>query len=627
MSSADKTKLDGIATGANNYAHPATHPASIITQDSMNRFVTDADKATWNGKASTSVVTTGTNGLMSAADKTKLDGVASGANNYSHPTNHPPSIITQDANNRFVTDTEKSTWNGKQATLGFTPKNVAKKGVSNGYADLDANAKIPDARISSTFVTQSQLGTAGYGDMTKAAYDSDGDGKVNSAMIADSAPWSGVTGKPSTFPPSTHNHDDMYYTESEVDLKLDQKVTISNSALPYVSNFVVYGDSDKYYPVILGGGDQNLLRTIKIWRGYADQAPNDWYSDTHKGSLMLHWMGNFGGWGGAAYSEFIYENTSQYTLLLADCYLAVHNMGYCFMLRGGSVTGARYFIASDQPIRGQKNTNSGAVDIWYGGSTERIFENTQGGINYDVYAPNPVTVVNTAKLKNIKVAKSAVATSSIEGLMSTSDKTKLDGIATGANNYSHPASIITQDASNRFVSDVDKANWNGSMVIRWQNQAKVSTWSRLLFLNNGTVEGHSFIITISGTRGSVVYNSTFHVKASHNSKCNIEEINSSSYGSNLLIRGVVNDGGDAYIEVFDDNLGTAGSTQAINISLVKIRSTTITTYTAFSDGTTIPPTYIEAGKIRSSVGNQPRQYVGTLAPRDPKQNMIWIDLN
>jgi hypothetical protein len=45
--------------------------------------------------------------------KTKLDGVAAGATNYSHPANHAPSIITQDASNRFTTDTEKSTWNGK----------------------------------------------------------------------------------------------------------------------------------------------------------------------------------------------------------------------------------------------------------------------------------------------------------------------------------------------------------------------------------------------------------------------------------------------------------------------------------------------------------------------------------
>jgi hypothetical protein len=35
---------------------------------------------------------------------------------YTHPANHAPSIITQDASNRFVTDTEKSTWNDKAST-------------------------------------------------------------------------------------------------------------------------------------------------------------------------------------------------------------------------------------------------------------------------------------------------------------------------------------------------------------------------------------------------------------------------------------------------------------------------------------------------------------------------------
>jgi hypothetical protein len=32
---------------------------------------------------------------------------------YTHPVNHPASIITQDLNNRFVTDTEKTAWNSK----------------------------------------------------------------------------------------------------------------------------------------------------------------------------------------------------------------------------------------------------------------------------------------------------------------------------------------------------------------------------------------------------------------------------------------------------------------------------------------------------------------------------------
>jgi len=61
---AEKTKLSGIATSANNYVHPTTHPASVIVQDASNRFVTDTEKATWNGKADNVGATTTTLGLV-----------------------------------------------------------------------------------------------------------------------------------------------------------------------------------------------------------------------------------------------------------------------------------------------------------------------------------------------------------------------------------------------------------------------------------------------------------------------------------------------------------------------------------------------------------------------------------
>ena len=86
MSSTDKTKLDGIAEGANKYTHPSSHAATMITQDSTHRFVTDTEKSTWNAKASTAVATTSANGLMSKDMVTKLNGIATNANNYSHPT-------------------------------------------------------------------------------------------------------------------------------------------------------------------------------------------------------------------------------------------------------------------------------------------------------------------------------------------------------------------------------------------------------------------------------------------------------------------------------------------------------------------------------------------------------------
>ena len=49
---AEKTKLTGIEESANNYTHPATHPASIIVTDADNRFVTDIEKGVWGGKLS-----------------------------------------------------------------------------------------------------------------------------------------------------------------------------------------------------------------------------------------------------------------------------------------------------------------------------------------------------------------------------------------------------------------------------------------------------------------------------------------------------------------------------------------------------------------------------------------------
>ena len=43
---------------------------------------------------------------------------------------------------------------------------------------------------------------------------------VNEAISGHTHSWTGITDKPTSFPPSTHNHDDRYYTEEEVDTLL-----------------------------------------------------------------------------------------------------------------------------------------------------------------------------------------------------------------------------------------------------------------------------------------------------------------------------------------------------------------------------------------------------------------------
>ncbi|WP_238656225.1 hypothetical protein [Paenibacillus piscarius] len=57
------------------------------------KHITAAERSTWNAKASTAVATTTAAGLMAAADKSKLDSVAQGANNYVHP-NHTGDVTS-----------------------------------------------------------------------------------------------------------------------------------------------------------------------------------------------------------------------------------------------------------------------------------------------------------------------------------------------------------------------------------------------------------------------------------------------------------------------------------------------------------------------------------------------------
>ena len=99
MSAADKKKLNGVAAGANAYSHPGYTARSSglykITVDGTGHVssvtaVTKADITALgipgqDTNTTYGAATESANGLMSAADKKKLNGVAAGANAYSHP--------------------------------------------------------------------------------------------------------------------------------------------------------------------------------------------------------------------------------------------------------------------------------------------------------------------------------------------------------------------------------------------------------------------------------------------------------------------------------------------------------------------------------------------------------------
>lgn len=162
MSSTDKKKLDGVESGANNYTHPTTHPPSIIAQDANNRFVTDAEKTTWNAKASTAVATTTANGLMSSADKTKLDGIANNANNYVHPTGdgnqHIPATGT--TNNKKVLKAGATAGSAAWGNVDFS-EITGKPTSLAGYGITDASPSSHNHTVASLTDTDCNLPSIG----------------------------------------------------------------------------------------------------------------------------------------------------------------------------------------------------------------------------------------------------------------------------------------------------------------------------------------------------------------------------------------------------------------------------------------------------------------------------------
>ena len=153
MSAGDKTKLDGIATGANRYTHPSytakssglykvtvdstghVKATSAVTKSDITALgIPGQDTNTTYGNATTS-----TAGLMSAADKKKLDGISATATQLNYvkgvtsniqtqlnrkaASNHTHSGLLVFTSTEVVNTTQALTWN-IYTGLGYRPKCV-----------------------------------------------------------------------------------------------------------------------------------------------------------------------------------------------------------------------------------------------------------------------------------------------------------------------------------------------------------------------------------------------------------------------------------------------------------------------------------------------------------------------
>lgn len=230
---ADRNKLDGIAAGANNYTHPATHAPSIIAQDTNNRFVTDANISTWNAKAngththSISDISTLQDALNSKLPTDIFTAhAANQTTNVKHLTDAQLTYLNNliswwkvDANGNLYT--EKNLYSKLEVSAyGLGAGGSGGGGIIEtvyGYSNLGQtfnNTTLTDTFNAYTInqINNRLLSVEG-GSATGINVTGTGDVLVNATksgntitLTKGNQSWANLTGKPSTFTPSAHTH-------------------------------------------------------------------------------------------------------------------------------------------------------------------------------------------------------------------------------------------------------------------------------------------------------------------------------------------------------------------------------------------------------------------------------------
>lgn len=291
----------------------------------------------------------------------------------------------------------------------------------------------------------------------------------------------------------------------------------NNKGYRYKHDVIVYGDSDKYYPVIIKGGNQWVRRKIVVSRSYGEQAPNDWNNPTHKGALNVVIDTNFGGWGGAQYSWSIYALSQLYADTFAGCRNCGANVMFAIFLRGGGETGALYHLYSDQSLvtnlynKLPDGTVLPAPQIAY--NKDLIFYSPKSdGTAYEYYAPPPRTLTKEVLeeiqsrlfIDNANQARKDIATITTE-VTTVKEKaatleTNLNGITSKVTNLESTTSTINGKVNaqeTRLQSTEQKVTATG--VITTITEAinagtnSLTTMQFILDKNGATIKNGRFV--------------------------------------------------------------------------------------------------------------------------------------
>lgn len=202
-----------------NTTYNLTKSGNTITLRGSNGStfnVTDSNTVYGNATASAA-------GLMSAADKAKLDGVDAGSNHVA-----VDATLSTTSTNPVQNKVIKSALDGKS--------NTGHKHVKADITNFPTSMPASDVPAWAKAATKPSYSKAevGLGNVDNTADSAKSVKYATTAGSANAVAWGNISGKPSTYAPSSHTHDDRYYTESEMNTKLNAKaasdvITISST--------------------------------------------------------------------------------------------------------------------------------------------------------------------------------------------------------------------------------------------------------------------------------------------------------------------------------------------------------------------------------------------------------------
>ncbi len=279
--------------------------------------------------------------------------------------------------------------------------------------------------------------------------------------------------------------------------------TMQYCGYPYFKELYIKGDADKYYPVILFGGDQDRMRDIVVSRYYGHQAPAEWngHPTAHGIALNLKIKCNFGGWGGATYKHFITDFSEQYGHVFAGCMWVADYIGYAIFLRGGGENGAYYRIFSDQQLTTKifYNPQKEGCEPYYNGSKDLL---GNSGETYKWYAPEPRVYSDTIAEQIANMYTDEVANKAND---------KINNLQVGGRNlliggkfhsYGDYNQITSQEGSKKIVTTWNSANRYHTITLANNGQNPKGTHTISGFINvNGNIPTSNYFVGLASTYG------------------------------------------------------------------------------------------------------------------------------